>query len=168
MRVAFPALMLVISLFFIPRSEKLLRIFSIVLLFILFPDAMTPVGLWKTIPTLQLRFADQPTTLWSLALSPIRLLVFSRYAIGRIGIWIRTLTKFLKDPIIPMSNNEAERTIRQSVLGRKNFYGSRSIDGADVNAIMHTLTVSNSGEKSESANFFKGCLRSSHFDFYND
>lgn len=52
------------------------------------------------------------------------------------------LTKFLNDPIIPLTNNEAERTIRQAVMGRKNFYGSKSIDGADVAAIMYTLIES--------------------------
>ena len=54
----------------------------------------------------------------------------------------KELTKFLDIPEIPLTNNEAERTIRQSVLGRKNFYGSRSIDGADVAAIMYTLIES--------------------------
>ena len=51
----------------------------------------------------------------------------------------KELTKFLDDPIIPLTNNEAERTIRQAVMGRKNFYGSRSIDGADVAAVMYTI-----------------------------
>lgn len=52
------------------------------------------------------------------------------------------LTKFLDDSQIPLTNNEAERTIRQAVMGRKNFYGSRSIDGADVAAIMYTVVES--------------------------
>lgn len=52
------------------------------------------------------------------------------------------LTKFLDNPIIPLSNNEAERTIRHAVMGRKNFYGSRSIDGADLTAIMYTIIES--------------------------
>jgi transposase len=55
--------------------------------------------------------------------------------------WVE-LTKFLDDPIIPLTNNEAERSIRQAVLGRKNFYGSRSIDGADLAAIIYTLIES--------------------------
>lgn len=55
--------------------------------------------------------------------------------------WVE-LTKFLDDPIIPLTNNEAERTIRQAVMGRKNFYGSRSIDGADVAAIVYTVIES--------------------------
>jgi transposase len=54
----------------------------------------------------------------------------------------KELTKFLDDPIIPLTNNEAERTIRQAVMGRKNFYGSRSIDGADLAATMYTIIES--------------------------
>jgi len=54
----------------------------------------------------------------------------------------KELTKFLDDPIIPLTNNEAERTIRQAVMGRKNFYGSHSIDGADVTAILYTVIES--------------------------
>jgi transposase len=52
------------------------------------------------------------------------------------------LTKFLDDPVIPLTNNEAERTIRQAVMGRKNFYGSRSIDGADLAATIYTIIES--------------------------
>lgn len=55
--------------------------------------------------------------------------------------WVE-LTKFLDDPIIPLTNNEAERTIRHAVMGRKNFYGSRSIDGADVTAVIYTIIES--------------------------
>ena len=52
----------------------------------------------------------------------------------------RGLTLFLKDVRVPLSNNEAERTIRHSVMGRKNFYGSRTINGADVAATLYTVT----------------------------
>jgi hypothetical protein len=52
------------------------------------------------------------------------------------------LIKFLDDPVIPLTNNEAERSIRQVVMGRKNFYGSRSIDGADLAALMYTIIES--------------------------
>lgn len=54
----------------------------------------------------------------------------------------KELTKFLDDPIIPLTNNEAERTIRHAVMGRKNFYGSRSIDGADLAATIYTIIES--------------------------
>jgi hypothetical protein len=52
------------------------------------------------------------------------------------------LTKFLKDVRIPLSNNEAERAVRHSVMGRKNFYGSRTINGADVTATPYTVIES--------------------------
>ena len=52
------------------------------------------------------------------------------------------LTVFLKDERVPLTNNEAERSIRQSVMGRKNFYGSRSINGADVTTIFYTIVES--------------------------
>lgn len=46
---------------------------------------------------------------------------------------------FLTDPRLPMTNNDVERTIRQAVMGRKNFQGSRTHNGADVAAIMYTI-----------------------------
>jgi transposase len=49
------------------------------------------------------------------------------------------LRKFLEDPRIPLSNNAAERALRGLVLGRKNFYGSRSRRGTEVAAILYTL-----------------------------
>jgi transposase len=49
------------------------------------------------------------------------------------------LRRFLEDPRIPLSNNAAERALRGLVLGRKNFYGSRSRRGTEVAAIMYTL-----------------------------
>lgn len=52
------------------------------------------------------------------------------------------LTRFLKDVRIPLSNNEAERAVRHSVMGRKNFYGSRTINGADVTATLYTVIES--------------------------
>ena len=44
-------------------------------------------------------------------------------------------TAFLDDARIPLTNNDTERAIRPSVVGRKNFYGSKSINGADVAAV---------------------------------
>lgn len=37
------------------------------------------------------------------------------------------LTVFVNLPQVPMSNNEAERALRDAVIGRKNYYGSRSV-----------------------------------------
>jgi transposase len=52
------------------------------------------------------------------------------------------LTLFLKDLSVPLSNNDAERALRHVVLGRKNFAGSKSIDGADVAAVLYTVIES--------------------------
>jgi len=51
----------------------------------------------------------------------------------------KELTLFLKDVSVPISNNEAERTIRHPVLGRKNFNGSKTINGADTAATLYTI-----------------------------
>lgn len=52
------------------------------------------------------------------------------------------LTLFLRDLSVPLDNNSAERAERHAVMGRKNFGGSRTIDGADVAAILYTVIES--------------------------
>jgi transposase len=52
------------------------------------------------------------------------------------------LTLFLNDTRIPLSNNEAERTIRHSVVGRKNYYGAGSHSGAATAATLFTVIES--------------------------
>jgi|LakMenEpi03Aug12_release.lakeMendotaPanAssembly.Ray.scaffolds.fasta_scaffold169062_1 transposase len=49
------------------------------------------------------------------------------------------LTLFLTDVRVPLSNNDVERSIRHAVMGRKNAYGSRNHNGADVAGIMYTI-----------------------------
>ena len=49
---------------------------------------------------------------------------------------------FLSDTRIPLSNNEAERTIRHAVMGRKNYYGSGSHTGAETAATLFTIIES--------------------------
>jgi transposase len=52
------------------------------------------------------------------------------------------LTLFLDDVTIALTNNEAERAIRHAVMGRKNSYGSRTHNGADVSATLYTIIES--------------------------
>jgi len=47
--------------------------------------------------------------------------------------------EFLTNPYIPIDNNMAERAQRDPVMGRKNFYGFRSLDGADVAMTFYSL-----------------------------
>ena len=49
------------------------------------------------------------------------------------------LTRFIKDPLIPLDNNAAERALRGVVVGRKNHYGSKSKRGTEVAALFYTL-----------------------------
>lgn len=51
-------------------------------------------------------------------------------------------TRFLEDHRIPLSNNEAERTIRHAVVGRKNYYGSGNHTGAETAATLFTVIES--------------------------
>jgi len=49
------------------------------------------------------------------------------------------LTLFLEDLSLPLSNNDAERSLRHVVMGRKNFNGSKTINGADTAASIYTV-----------------------------
>jgi len=49
------------------------------------------------------------------------------------------LTVFVDRPDIPMDNNQAERGLRPSVVGRKNYYGSGAIWSAQLAAAMFTI-----------------------------
>lgn len=48
-------------------------------------------------------------------------------------------TLFLGDIRIPLSNNEAERTIRHAVVGRKNYYGSGNHAGGETAATLFSI-----------------------------
>jgi transposase len=52
------------------------------------------------------------------------------------------LTAFLKDLSLPLTNNDAERGLRHAVMGRKNFGGSKTINGADLAASIYTVIES--------------------------
>jgi transposase len=52
------------------------------------------------------------------------------------------LTRFLSDPRVPLTNNAAERSMRGTVVGRKNHYGSKSQRGTEVAALFYSLIES--------------------------
>lgn len=52
------------------------------------------------------------------------------------------LTLFLSDLSVPLDNNTAERAERHAVMGRKNFGGSSTINGADVAATLYSVIES--------------------------
>jgi transposase len=74
-----------------------------------------------------------------------------RYLLGN---W-KEFTEFLSDLRVPLSNNHAERSLRHSVLGRKNFYGSKSINGADVAADHYTIIETCKLLQTDSAEYYR-------------
>jgi hypothetical protein len=60
------------------------------------------------------------------------------YCFGR---W-KELTAFTTKLELPLTNNDPERALRHVVLGRKNFAGSKTINGADVAATLYTVIES--------------------------
>jgi transposase len=53
-------------------------------------------------------------------------------------IWGR-LTTFVEDPEIWLDNNATERGLRGPVIGRHNHFGSKSVRGTQMAAILYTL-----------------------------
>ena len=49
------------------------------------------------------------------------------------------LSVFMDHPEVPMDNNKAERSIRNPVTGRKNFYGSGSLWSSQLAAMMFSI-----------------------------
>lgn len=52
------------------------------------------------------------------------------------------LTMFVDETKLPLSNNEAERTIRHAVVGRKIYYGSGNHTGVETAATLFTIIES--------------------------
>ena len=66
---------------------------------------------------------------------------------------------FLTNPRLPMTNNDVERTIRAAVMGRKNFQGSRTHDGADLAAIMYTIIETCKRHELDPKNYINTVIR---------
>jgi transposase len=49
------------------------------------------------------------------------------------------LVIFADNPVIPMDNNGSERTLRNSVVGRKNYFGSGTIGSSRLTAMMFSI-----------------------------
>lgn len=71
-------------------------------------------------------------------------------------------TAFLKDIKLPVSNNESERALRQVVLGRKNYRGSKTIDAADRAAVLFTIIESCKKSEIDPEDYIKYVIAESH------
>jgi hypothetical protein len=68
-------------------------------------------------------------------------------------------TLFLDDIRLPLSNNEAERTIRPATVGRKNYYGSGNHTGAETAATHFTIVESCKKNELDPRQFIQMSLR---------
>ena len=71
-------------------------------------------------------------------------------------------TAFLNDLKLPVSNNESERALRQAVLGRKNYRGSKTIDAADRAAILFTIVESCKKSEIDPEDYIKYVIAENH------
>ena len=71
------------------------------------------------------------------------------------------LILFVDHPEVPMDNNEAERCLRNPVVGRKNYYGSRAVWSGVLAAmtfsIFQTLLLYNIQPISFLSEYFRSC-----------
>lgn len=75
----------------------------------------------------------------------------------------KELTLFTDDLSLPLSNNDAERALRHIVMGRKNFGGSQSINGADTAASLYTVIESCKRVGLQPAQYLKYLIEARHF-----
>ena len=70
----------------------------------------------------------------------------------------KNLTAFLQNPIIPLSNNRAENTIRPFVIGRKNWLFCDTPGGAKASAVFYSLAETAKANSKNIENFFAEIL----------
>ena len=68
------------------------------------------------------------------------------------------LRKFLDDPIIPMDNNDAERSIRAFCVGKKNWNLSATKAGASSSAILYSIAETSRANGLKPYEYFKYIL----------
>jgi transposase len=91
-------------------------------------------------------------------LSEDEMLIAIRYLLNH---W-KEFTVFLTDVRVPLSNNHAERALRHSVLGRKNFNGSKTINGADVAAEHYTIIETCKLVNLEPESYYRYLVKTNH------
>lgn len=69
------------------------------------------------------------------------------------------LTVFVQDGRLPIDNNLSERSLRGPVLGRKNYYGNHSKQGAQTTAILYSIIESCKLNKVNPHHYLKDTLQ---------
>lgn len=68
------------------------------------------------------------------------------------------LKRFLEDPRIPMDNNDAERSIKKFVVGRKNWVIIDSVHGAKASGVLYSIAETAKANGLKPYNYFKYVL----------
>jgi transposase len=74
----------------------------------------------------------------------------------------KDLTLYLKNPDLPIDNNPQERLLRNPVIGRKTWYGTHSIRGAETAATLFSLVESCKLNKINPREYFKKLIEDLH------
>lgn len=72
------------------------------------------------------------------------------------------LTLFLKFDDLPIDNNAQERLMRNPVIGRKTWYGTHSVKGAETNAVMFSIVESCKINKVNPRDYFRDIVHAIH------
>ncbi len=90
----------------------------------------------------------------------------SKSSLGKaIGYFLENfdgLTRFIKNPSLPIDNNPQERLLRNPVIGRKTWYGTHSRRGAETMAILFSLVESCKLNKINPREYFKKLVQDLH------
>jgi len=74
----------------------------------------------------------------------------------------REFIAFTFDLKLPVSNNESERALRQAILGKKNYRGSKTIDAADQAAILFTIIETCKKAELDPRDYVKYVIENNH------
>lgn len=72
------------------------------------------------------------------------------------------LTYLIKDAEVPIDNNSQERLLRNPVIGRKTWYGTHSVKGAQTAAVLFSLVESCKLNKVNPREYFKELVQTIH------
>ena len=121
---------------------------------------------WDELGTLREKKSTPPMASLKVALENVKANFFPRDEMSLAADYMLSnwnqFTAFLTDVKLPLSNNESERALRQAVLGRKNYRGSKTIDAADRAAVLFTIIESCKKAELDHEDYIKYVIKQNH------
>ena len=123
---------------------------------------------WDELKELRKTESEKKTEEINALLNAVRAEFFDRDDLCKAAHYVLSgwteFTAFLTDVRLPLSNNAAERALRHAVLGRKNFNGSKTINGADVAATLYSVIESCKRVELDPVDYMKYVITQNHHD----